>query len=74
MKNPYEKPMVIHSEVFEGRASVCSKGDGVPAPREVVSKGYGRVRFGHSELTGFQLWHAACDEEERATRQVLKLS
>ena len=35
---------------------------GKPAPREVVRKGYGRVRFGHSELTGFQLWDAAADE------------
>jgi spermidine dehydrogenase len=46
--------------------------DGNPAPREVVRKGYGRVRFGHSELTGFQLWDAACDEGERAARQVLE--
>jgi spermidine dehydrogenase len=47
--------------------------DGNPAPRDVVRKGYGRVRFGHSELTGFQLWDAACDEGERAARQVLEL-
>ena len=47
--------------------------DGQPAPRDVVRKGYGRVRFGHSELTGFQLWDAACDEGERATKQVLEL-
>jgi spermidine dehydrogenase len=46
--------------------------DGKPAPRDVVRKGYGRVRFGHSELTGFQLWDAACDEGERATKQVLE--
>ncbi len=46
--------------------------DGQPAAREVVRKGYGRVRFGHSELTGFQLWDYACDEGERATRQVLE--
>ena len=47
--------------------------DGKPAPRDVVREGYGRVRFGHSELTGFQLWDYACDEGERATRQVLAL-
>jgi len=47
--------------------------DGKPAPREAVRKGYGRVRFGHSELTGFQLWDAACDEGERATQQALAL-
>jgi spermidine dehydrogenase len=38
-----------------------------------VRKGYGRVRFGHSELTGFQLWDAACDEGERAVRQVMEI-
>lgn len=47
--------------------------DGRPAPRDVVRKGYGRVRFGHSELTGFQLWDYATDEGERATKQVLEL-
>jgi hypothetical protein len=33
-----------------------------------------RVRFGHSELTGFQPWDAACDEGERAVRQVMKIA
>ena len=47
---------------------------GKPAPREVVRKGYGRVRFGHSELTGFQLWDAACDEGERAAKQVMGIA
>ncbi len=47
--------------------------EGNPAPRDVVRRGYGRVRFGHSELTGFQLWHAACDEGERAVKQVLEM-
>jgi spermidine dehydrogenase len=47
--------------------------DGKPAPREVVRKGYGRVRFGHSELTGFQLWDYACDEGARAARQAMEL-
>src|SRR5258706_15201480 len=42
--------------------------DGKPAPREVVRKGYGRVRFEHSELTGFQLWHAAARESGRCGR------
>ena len=45
--------------------------DGRPAPREVVKQGYGRVRFGHSELSGWQLWTTACEEGERATQQVL---
>ena len=47
--------------------------NGKPAPRDAVRKGYGRVRFGHSELTGFQLWDAACDEGERAVRQVMEI-
>jgi spermidine dehydrogenase len=44
---------------------------GKPAPRTVVQAGYGRVRFGHSELSGEQLWPHACGEGERAARQVL---
>jgi len=48
--------------------------NGKPAPRDAVRKGYGRVSFGHSELTGFQLWDAACDEGERAVRQILALA
>lgn len=47
--------------------------DGKPSPREVVKTGYGRVRFGHSELSGVQVWHHACAEGERAARQVLEL-
>ena len=46
--------------------------DGKPAPRDVVREGYGRVRFGHSELSGFQLWTTGCDEGERATKQALE--
>ena len=30
--------------------------NGAPAPRETIRKGYGRITFGHSELTGQQLW------------------
>ena len=61
-----------------GHAYICPQPgfffgrDGKPAPREVVREGYGRVRFGHSELTGFQLWTTACEEGERATKQVLE--
>lgn len=45
--------------------------EGRPAPSEIVKKGYGRVRFGHSELSGFQGWTTASREGERATREVL---
>ena len=46
--------------------------NGEPAPRDVVREGYGKVRFAHSELTGDQLWSTACDEGERAAKQVLE--
>ena len=45
--------------------------DGNPAPREVVRKGFGRAAFGHSELSGEQLWSTAVAEGERATRQLM---
>lgn len=47
--------------------------DGNPSPRDVVKEGYGRIRFGHSELSGVQVWHHACAEGERAAQQVLQL-
>ena len=47
--------------------------NGNPAPRDVVREGYGRVRFGHSELSGFQLWTTGCDEGERAAKQAMSL-
>ncbi len=46
--------------------------DGKPAPREIIREGYGRIAFGHSELTGEQLWSNAVAEGERATRQLMK--
>ncbi len=46
--------------------------NGEPAPRDVIRRGYGRVRFAHSELTGDQLWSTACEEGERAANQVLE--
>jgi spermidine dehydrogenase len=47
--------------------------EGNPAPRDVVRKGYGRICFGHSELSGFQLWTTAVDEGERAAKQAMEL-
>jgi spermidine dehydrogenase len=44
---------------------------GSPAARDVVRAGYHRVRFGHSELSGEQLWSNACAEGERAAKQIL---
>jgi spermidine dehydrogenase len=48
--------------------------DGKESARDVVRKGYGRVRFGHSELSGEQLWPHACEEGERAAKQILKFT
>jgi len=45
--------------------------NGNPAPREIVREGFGRVAFGHSELTGEQLWSNAVAEGERATRKLM---
>lgn len=45
--------------------------EGNPAPREVIREGFGRVTFGHSELTGEQLWSNAVAEGERATRKLM---
>lgn len=47
--------------------------DGKPPAKDVVKEGYGRVRFGHSEVSGIQLWPNACAEGERAARQVLEI-
>ena len=46
---------------------------GRKAPSDVIREGYGRVRFGHSELTGHQLWTTAAEEGERAALQLLEL-
>lgn len=36
---------------------------------DILREGYGRIYFGHSELTGRQNWHAAVREGNRAARQ-----
>jgi spermidine dehydrogenase len=45
--------------------------NGKPPPREVIQKGFGRVAFGHSDLSGDQGWDTACAEGERAAKQVI---
>lgn len=45
--------------------------NGGKAPREIIQEGYGRLSFGHSELTGIQYWFHAFQEGERAARQAL---
>ncbi len=44
-----------------------------PAPLEVIRQPYGRIAFGHSELSGRQSWGRAAQEAQRATRQVLEM-
>jgi spermidine dehydrogenase len=44
---------------------------GRPAPLEVIREGYGRIAFGHSELSGRQSWGRAAQESRRALKQVL---
>ena len=47
--------------------------DGEPAPREVVKQGFGRVQFGHSELSGYMSHTRALNEGARAARAAIKL-
>ena len=46
---------------------------GSPAPLEVLRQRYGRIAFGHSELSGRQSWGRAAKESRRATAQVLEV-
>lgn len=44
-----------------------------PAPLEVIRQRYGRIAFGHSELSGRQSWGRAAKESRRALKQVLEV-
>lgn len=46
---------------------------GAPSASDIIRKGFGRIRFAHSELFGEQLWQTAAIEGERAAKQVLSL-
>jgi spermidine dehydrogenase len=46
---------------------------GEAAPLEVIRERYGRVAFGHSELSGRQSWGRAAQESRRALHQVLQI-
>ncbi len=48
--------------------------DGKPAPKEVLRKRYGRLSFGHSELSGAQMWETAAAEGERAAQQAMEIA
>lgn len=44
--------------------------DGAPSARDIVRKGFGRMRFAHSELQGNQSWTGAYFEAARAVDQL----
>jgi spermidine dehydrogenase len=46
--------------------------DGQPAPKEILRKRFHRISFGHSELSGAQMWETAAEEGERAGQQILE--
>ena len=47
--------------------------NGQPAPRDVVQQGFGRIQFGHSELTGQQNYSAAINQGGRAAERAMDL-
>ena len=47
--------------------------NGQPAPKDVVKKGYGRIQFGHSELSGYMSHTAALSEGAKAANAAVKL-
>ncbi len=48
--------------------------DGKPAPRHILRQRFGRISFGHSELSGAQMWETAAEEGERAGRQAAEVT
>jgi spermidine dehydrogenase len=48
--------------------------DGKPAAKDILRKRFGRLSFGHSELTGAQMWETAAEEGDRAAQQALEIS
>ena len=46
--------------------------NGEEAPKEVVRKGFGRIQFGHSELSGYMSHTLALIEGSRAAIDVMK--
>lgn len=48
--------------------------DGRKSASDIIREPHGRIAFGHSELTGAQLWTTAAEEGERAAKQILDMS
>lgn len=47
--------------------------DGEDAPIDVVKKGFGRIRFGHSELSGYMSHTRALNEGARAADEAMRI-
>ncbi len=47
--------------------------DGKASPIETVRKGYGRIQFGHSELTGYMSHTRALNQGSNAARNLMSL-
>ncbi len=48
--------------------------DGKKAAKDVLREPWHRISFGHSELSGAQMWETAALEGERAARQILAMT
>jgi spermidine dehydrogenase len=48
--------------------------EGQPAPRDILRQRFNRLAFGHSELSGAQMWETAAGEGERAAQQILEVA
>ena len=48
--------------------------NGHKSASDIIREPHGRIAFGHSELTGAQLWNTAAEEGERAAKQILDMS
>lgn len=48
--------------------------DGKPSPMAVLRKPFGRIAFGHSELSGTQGWETAAAQGDRAGKQMAELT
>lgn len=46
--------------------------DGEQVLKDVTTKPFGRIAFGHSEHRGLQEWFGAVEQGERATRQIMQ--
>jgi len=48
--------------------------DGKPAPKDVLRQRFHRIAFGHSELSGAQMWENAAGEGARAGKQAAEVA